>query len=453
MRNGAAATDPAAADILLIYHRPIGRTDAATVRDHISAFGQYSQFGVFGVNTEAGFPSQLRRERFPVILLHYSLFGGEKYAMPPGCLDYLAASGSSCKIAFFQDEYFACRHRAQFVEEYGIDCIYSLLEPQHASAVYGGLANAPRVFYTLPGYVSEGLVAAAERKRIPDEKRTIDVGYRGRELPPFMGREAHEKTAIAEEFVRRATHLGLRLDIETTEGSRLYGRRWYDFLAHCRACLGVEAGVSVFDLEGVVYEEYERLRPLHPNASFDEMVEKLAPVMDAWENRVYYRTISPRHFESAAFRVCQVLYEGRYSGILEPNVHFIPLKKDFSNFDEVIRAIKDPQVRRRVTEAAYEDLIASGDHSCERFIGTFDERLLEAGLRPRGRKPMARVSKACVRSQMLLPGGRAFARSAIRRVALTPFPGRAFLAFFLRPLVRALLRHSRRRSSLPRTEV
>ena len=58
-----------------------------------------------------------------------------------------------------------------------------------------------------------------------------------------------------------------------------------------------------------------------------------------WEDNVYYRTISPRHFEAAAFRICQVLFEGRYSGVLEPMVHYIPLKKDFSNIDEVIRRI------------------------------------------------------------------------------------------------------------------
>ena len=58
------------------------------------------------------------------------------------------------------------------------------------------------------------------------------------------------------------------------------------------------------------------------------------------------RTISPRHFEAAAFRVCQVLFEGRYAGVMEPMRHYIPLRKDFSNFDEVCGCCATPALRR-----------------------------------------------------------------------------------------------------------
>ena len=101
-----------------------------------------------------------------------------------------------------------------------------------------------------------------------------------------------------------------------------------------------------------------------------------------WDGNIPYRTLGPRHFEAAAFRVCQVLFEGDYSGALEPGVHYVPLAKDFSNVDEVIAAIRDPVRRRAITERAYDDLVASGRYSYERFIAEVDEVLLEAGLRP-----------------------------------------------------------------------
>jgi hypothetical protein len=62
--------------------------------------------------------------------------------------------------------------------------------------------------------------------------------------------------------------------------------------------------------------------------------------------------------------------------------HYIPLKKDFSNFGQVIEQFRDPSVRRELTENAYRDLIASGEHSYERFVARFDATLTEAGLRP-----------------------------------------------------------------------
>jgi hypothetical protein len=110
--------------------------------------------------------------------------------------------------------------------------------------------------------------------------------------------------------------------------------------------------------------------------------DDLRSVLDRWDHNVYYRTISPRHFEAAALKVCQILFEGRYSGVLEPMVHYIPLKKDFSNVDEVIRLASDSAVRHDLTENAYRDLIASGDYGYSRMIKDFDAALLAAGLQP-----------------------------------------------------------------------
>jgi hypothetical protein len=63
-------------------------------------------------------------------------------------------------------------------------------------------------------------------------------------------------------------------------------------------------------------------------------------------------------------------------------VHYIPLAKDFSNFDEAVAALRDPAVRKRLTDRAYEDLIASGRYSYATFVAGVDEELLAAGLDP-----------------------------------------------------------------------
>jgi len=36
-------------------------------------------------------------------------------------------------------------------------------------------------------------------------------------------------------------------------------------------------------------------------------------------------------------------------------VHYIPLKKDFSNFEEVMRMYRDESLRRELTENCYRD--------------------------------------------------------------------------------------------------
>lgn len=436
--------------LLLLYHRPVGARDASTVAEHIQAFERHSRFRVCKINTDLGFPRQLRRMQFPIIVLHYSLFGSERYPMSREFIDYVESCRSTHKIAFFQDEYYFCQKRFRLINDLRIDCIYTLLEPENVAQVYGKYTAVPRVISTLTGYVSDDLIAAARRFGIPDECRSVDVGYRGRQLPPYMGREAREKTAIAERFAQMASPLGLSLDVQTKELERLYGNDWYKFLARCRACLGVEAGVSVFDLEGEVYARYEQLIQARPQATYDELAAELAPVMDRWEDRVYYRTISPRHFEAAAFRLCQVLYEGRYSGVLEPGRHYIPLKKDFSNFDDVVRSLQIPETRRRITDAAYEDLIASGRYSYRRFIEEFDKELQRSGFSATKQfvadHSIARytVAKRPVR----------MARWKMERLLLKfvrflwgwEFPGRPIVVAILRPFLKPLVdryRHSR----------
>jgi hypothetical protein len=151
-------------------------------------------------------------------------------------------------------------------------------------------------------------------------------------------------------------------------------------LGNCRAVLGVEAGVSVFDIDDVVVPACERLLREEPDLSFDQVYERLLQPYDG--TGVAYRTVSPRVFEAAATGTCQILYEGHYSGVVQAGVHYLMLRKDFSNFDEVLRQYRDEGVRQAVVANAERDLIAAGTYSYRRFMAHFDAGLLAAGLVP-----------------------------------------------------------------------
>ena len=49
-----------------------------------------------------------------------------------------------------------------------------------------------------------------------------------------------------------------------------------------------------------------------------------------------------------------MLFEGGYDGYFEPDVHYIPLRKDFSNVAEAIAKLRDDETCRRLVDAAYE---------------------------------------------------------------------------------------------------
>jgi len=354
--------------------------EANTIFEHQRAFDRYAAMPVYAVNVALGFPQAFRDIEFAVTVFHYSL-------RPTGTwittdIDaYLKRATRTYKVAIFQDEIWYFKERLEFLNRYAIDCLYTRHKPKHWDEVYhGATALKKRVFY-MAGYVATDMVDSARKLYLPQEARPIDVGYRGRRLPHYLGRGAQEKSEIGEKFLAHANDSGLKLDIAVDESQRCYGAAWYHFLAKSKAVLGVEGGATVIDLEDRFRPKYYELIKETPNLTFDDFAERVGEDFLKLENRIDYRAFTPRHFEAAAFRNVQVLFEGHYDGLLTPNVHYVPLRKDFSNVAEVLAQLRDPVRTAALTEQAYEDLIASGRYSYERFIRSFDEELAQAGVR------------------------------------------------------------------------
>jgi hypothetical protein len=363
---------------LLLHHRPTAfwLPDYATDREHVSAFPRHSRFRIRTLNTDEPLPRRVAELDFELVIVHYTVPGTGFYNLTDDHLRWLKSSRGH-KVLLNQDEDRYCGHRFWFVNEVGFDTLETMLEPSEYDKVYGARTSVPRIRTAIPGYVSEQMVTEGERFATPDEKRPIDVGYRGRDVSPVMGRGGREKYEIGRRFLELAAETDLAVDIGLTEDDYLFGNEWPKFLSRCKAMLGVESGVSVFDVDDRVMSQYEGLVEQGIEPTAENLTEAAA-----LEGQIYYRTISARHFEAAAMRSCQILFEGRYSGALEPMTHYIPLRKDFSNFDEVVRLFRDPALRRELTENAHRDLIASGRFSYESYIARFDEDMIAAGLDP-----------------------------------------------------------------------
>ncbi|MEW5735387.1 MAG: hypothetical protein AB1921_11060 [Thermodesulfobacteriota bacterium] len=420
--------------ILLLYHHQIAK-NASTIMEHVNAFAQHSKFPVWRVNTELGFPPFLDKLSFSVILLHYSLFG-VPFCIGPRFMRYLENHRDTYRIVFLQDEYRYWPERKEFLNHMNIDCVYTLVEPDYFDITYRRVTSVPKLVYQLPGYVSLHIEDMARRYTKPDSQRTVDIGYRGRRLPYYLGRGSQEKHIIGVEFKKRAEALGLTTDIETEENKRIYGTSWPEFLANCKAVLGVEAGVSIFDIDDEVRPQYAKIVTGHPDVSFPDcsFEEVSRTILAPYEDNVYYRTISPRHFEAAALRTTQILFEGKYSGILQPMRHYIPLKKDFSNFDEVIKMFSDASLRKQITDNAYNDLIASRKYTYEKMVEEFDRDLASVGIEPgEDRKKVERVDRALYNDRYRQIFTKVWSVSRHKE-----FPGRNLLKPIIKPIFQKL---------------
>jgi hypothetical protein len=192
----------------------------------------------------------------------------------------------------------------------------------------------------------------------------------------WLGALAYEKWFISEEFKRRAKvePLGLNLDLSTREHERLYGEAWTNFVASCRTVIGVESGASIIDFDGQLERRVDQYVSEHPQATFEE-VSKL--FLKEYEGSLRLHQISPRCFEAAALRTPMVLFEGEYSKVLEPGRHFIVLKKDFSNFEEVVTKIKDHEYLQAMADRTYQEVALNPRWSYREFIGIIDRTIVE----------------------------------------------------------------------------
>ena len=191
--------------VLLVYHRPDAPwiKDASTVMEHVGAFAAHSRNRIWEVNTDLGFPPGLAKLDFRVVIVHYCVFGMGPYRLDERWLDWLDRS-KAYKVAFFQDECTRCQRRFRFLNEHAFDCVYTCLEPSEFGKVYGRYTDVPKLVSNVPGYVPEHLPEVGRRFARPDAEREIDVGYRGRPLPAYLGRGAMEKHEIGVRFAELA---------------------------------------------------------------------------------------------------------------------------------------------------------------------------------------------------------------------------------------------------------
>jgi hypothetical protein len=384
-----------------------------TMREHLESFGRYSRHHVYYLPaTEPdlpGFTVQPQAEGHPaagaawvaepdlslfdVVVVHYGVrVCFEDYLAAP--VERALARFRGHKVLFVQDEYDRPEATRRWLERVGVDTVYTCLPPEGVHAVYPP-ERFPRVRFlpTLTGYVPED--PAIDFCARPLAERHILIGYRGRRLAPIYGELGWEKARIGVEVRRLAEARGLPVDIEVEEDRRIYGRAWYQFLGAARATLGTESGCNLFDFDGSAARLIREHEARSPGVQYDSLRAQLAP----YEGAIRTNQISPRIFEAIRTRTALVLFEGDYSGVVRAHEHYIPLARDFSNFDEVVRTLQDDAAVEALTERAYRDVVASGRYSYQGFVERFDAELAQGVLRGRG----ARVYAVPVLAQ--LPGG------------------------------------------------
>lgn len=341
-----------------------------TLAEHLYSFEKYSGHNCYYVNLAVrGFPWYLKKIRFDLVIFH-TIFLSKRWRPEAfqGLLekvDFLKDL-NAVKIALPQDEFIQTDLLRDFINRFNINGVFSVAPETEWQKIYAGIDfQKVKVFKVLTGYLSDGIVERIRQLSSSTPEKDIDIGYRALNVLPCYGRSGLLKTRIGEVFAEKVPRYGLKADISTRPEDTFFGNAWYKFMLRCKYMIGVEGGSAIIDRDGSIRERTLKYMEEHPTASFEAIEEACFPGLDG-SLRLF--AISPRHLEACAARTCQVLVEGEYSGILEPWKHYLPLKPDFSNIDQVMELIRQDTEREKITENAYRDIVNSGRYVYPSFV-------------------------------------------------------------------------------------
>ena len=345
-----------------------------TTEDHLLCFERYLPHYCYYLNlADEVLPAWVHRLKFDLIIFHDLFFCGRwggrtLFEKLSAKIDFLRGS-EAFKIAVPQDEFISADLLCEFINGFDVHAVFSVAPPSEWPKIYRDVdRETVKLYCVLTGYLEDTTLSRIETIVLRATRRDSDIGYRagGRSWrqAAWLGRHGVLKIEIADVVEREAPTYGLKTDISTRAEDTFMGDGWYQFLSRLKYTIGLEGGASVLDWDGTVRVKTLDYVEGHPTASFEEIEAACFPGLDG---QFALFALSPRHLEACATRTCQILIEGAYNGVLQPWRHYLPLKRDMSNLDEILEIVRQDSKRREIVDAAYQDIVASGRYTYRAF--------------------------------------------------------------------------------------
>lgn len=320
-------------------------------------------------------PNWLRRTQFDAVILHTTFLcmrWAPAFYVWKWQLRWVA-SLDCLKLAMPQDEYDHSEVLDEWLYEWGVSVVFSNFDPSYHVGLYPLMHRKASFYKAFTGYIDEQAMSRWEGKQPALKERPVDIVYRASRLPYWFGNHGQMKSQIADRVAERASERGMKCDISTRPEDTIVGDRWEKFLASGRAIIGCESGSSVLDRRGEIKALIQVKLQSNPTLSYEQISQSLPKGWDSYK----FFAIGPRHFEAVVTKTCQVLIEGHYDGVFEADRHYIPLKRDYSNLEEVLDKLEDIQLVSKVVDQAYADICLSDKYSYRAFAAMIDRVLSE----------------------------------------------------------------------------
>lgn len=354
--------------VLLLFAANADNATFSYQRGWPRQFASHPRFACTPVDLSDRRPSQrlrahalVRLGRYDAIVVLHSVFSNACHL--DGRLFDAVCAARRPKVFFIGNEYKIMPEKMAFAERLPVALLVSQSDAPAVHALY-----RERLGCEVIGLPNTGLDTRLFAPRVPYEDRPIDVGYRSVDAPMYLGHD--ERRGMAAGFQQHGERAGLRMDISLDDHRRFTEDAWSGFLNACKAQLGTEAGGDYFELTDRTRYAVTAFEAANPHASFDEVFDRF---FRNYRDPVPIRIISGRNVEAAGTKTVQILFDGHYGGYFQPDVHYLALRKDFGNVDEVLRQLRDRGHCRSIAEQAYR--VAVEELTYERLLDRFHDAI------------------------------------------------------------------------------
>lgn len=273
------------------------------------------------------------------------------------------------KLVFFgRNEFHRFPFRRNLITELGIDLMVSQLTTEASNYLYSDLTKT----ISLPHALNPIRFSPEQ----PFQKRTIKIGSRSAKYPDFLLDRARNNIIEGVKNIQKKRPSWV-LDYETDEERRFSRSDWGKFLNNCQFTISSEAGAAFVEKDDQIVSKLKKIEyknhVLKKIKSTFGNIASLLPsglshieMKQRYENTISHlpngHCISSRHFDAMGCGVAQILIEGQYNNILQPNIHYLELKKDWSNIDDIIAKMEDIPSIQKMIKNTYHYVIKNHTH-------------------------------------------------------------------------------------------
>lgn len=345
---------------------PLDRISSST-NEHVRALKKHINGKVTVCTVRRG-EIPLRLSNFDALILHHSSiiypYRNKNVGFSQRSMDEIKEF-SGAKLAFAQDEYRSVLERRAFFDYIELDHLFSLSPHSGYELLYGSPASRKYTISTvLPGYITEEMLSWNTRSF---DERFVDIGYRGRRLPTWMGEISNLKSDIVEitSKVLQSEDLSLNVDFSANEHERLYGNAWKDFLNVTKSQIATSSGSSILDMDGRFVE------PLHGIPRIK--IEKKEPIS------FDYHMMSPRILEYAASGNLIIKISGHEYGEALNDNNSLTLFQDASNLESIAKKVQESQYYGEMIRRNEEEIVMNRNFHYYRLGEIVNENLVKFG--------------------------------------------------------------------------